>query len=278
MGDIDIFKNDDTTQKLLQIIVMSSFYNFQGILDTLTDILNERCKDDPKSFIDKTSQKYQEFRKELFVHTIKNTLNYEKEHKASETYMNDLDSETRLESEKYEETLYTMEVTKEEKEPIEPIEEKREPSIYDDFERTPEPKETIIENADTLPVFTEILGESESASFAKIMQMIVEFYAVSGINIAIKFAELNEIQKGYALLLGVLAKAGYSSYRMGKAIKTGVVRWGHVGKLLNIGTTYNIIKFYWSESSKYKELRKKIEEIKGELTQEIMMEKQEIFT
>ena len=249
MGDIDLYANDDTTKSLLMIVIMSVNYDYDGILDVLTDILNSRCSEDKSSFIDKNTDAYHQVKKELIAHKLKNMMNAEKEKKKSATYLADVSDENRLRDERYVDTLITVKDTSDDHED-------RDPSIYDDLERIPETKETVIENRDILPVFTEILGDSESISFAGVMQIIIKFYATSGVNVAIKFAELNELQKAYALLLGVLAKTGYNSYRMGMAIKTGVLSLGHLPKLLNVGTTYNIIKEYWKESSKSDELVK----------------------
>lgn len=252
MGDIDLYSNDDTTANLLLIIIMSINYDYDGIFDVLTDILNSRCSEDKSSFIDKESDAYKQFNKELIAHKLKNMLNSKKEKEKSSTYLDDVTSDKRLQDERYTDTLLMLGETSNEKED-------RAPSIYDDLERTPETKETVIENRDILPVFTEILGDSESISFAGVMQLIIKYYATSGVNVAIKFAELNELQKAYALLLGVLAKTGYNSYRMSMAIKTGVLSWGHLPKLLNVGTTYNILTSYWNESSKYGDLLSLIE-------------------
>jgi len=246
MGDIDLFDNDETTTKLLLFIIMSINYDYDGMLDLLTDILNDRCTEDKESFIDKEAPAYMDLKKELIAHKIKNTMNAEKDKARSKQYMEDVNSDKRLEDERYEDTLLVL--------PPDSTVEDREPSIYDELERVHESKETIIENRDELPVFTEVIGNSDSISFAGVMQLIIGFYAKSGVNVAIKFAELNELQKAYALLLGVLTKTKYSSYRMGRAIKTGILSWGHLPKIFNIATTYNVIKAYWSESSKYYEL------------------------
>lgn len=256
MGDIDLFKNDETTATLLLIIVMSINYDYDGILDVLTDILNSKCADDKSVYIDKNSEEYKQFKVLLVEHKLKNILNAEKEKELSTRYLEDLESDLRLDSEKIDDTLHILK-------PDTEVED-REPSIYDELERTPETKEIVVENRDILPQFTEVLGETDSISFAGVMQLIVKFYASSGVNIAIKFAELNELQKAYALLLGVLAKTGYSSYRMGMAIKTGVLSWGHLPKLLNVATTYKVISAYRNESSKYGELKEMLEEAKKE--------------
>ena len=256
MGNIDLYANNDTTKNLLHIIIMSIHYDYDNILNDLTDILNSRCADDTSSFINKNTDAYREFKKELMQHKLKNMLNSAKEKEKANTYITDVKSDKRIADERhtddrYTDTLVTLKNT--------PTAADRDPSIYDDLERIPETKETVVENKDILPVFTEIMGGSESISFAGVMQLIIKFYATSGVNVAIKFAELNELQKAYALLLGVLAKTGYSSYRMGMAIKTGVLNWGHVQKFTHVGTTYDTLASYWAESSKYKTLTAIIE-------------------
>jgi hypothetical protein len=253
MGDIELFSNDDTTAKLLMIIIMSVYYDYDGMLDVLTDILNDRCKDDEQSsFIDKESESYKEFKTVLIKHKIKNTLNAQKEKENATKYLEDVSSKKRLDDERVsadKNTDDTLHMVKDSQK------EDRDPSIYDNLDLILESKEIVVENKDVLPVFTEELGESESISFAGIMQLVIKFYATSGVNVAIKFAELNELQKAYALLLGVLAKTGYNSYRMSMAIKTGVLTWGHLPKLLNIGTTSNVLSSYWNESSEYNTLK-----------------------
>lgn len=252
MGEIDLFANDATTSNLLIILIMSINYDYDGIFDLLTDILNSRCTEQ-STFIDKNSPEYQTLKTELVAHKIKNTMNADKERKIATQYLDDLDSDKRLDDER----LETLADLKKDSEV-----EDRDPSIYDDFDRVPETKETVVENTDVLPVFTEILGESESITFAGVMSLIIVFYAKIGVNVAVKFAELNELQKAYSLLLGVLTKTGYNSYRMGMAIKSGVLTWGHLPKLLNVSTTYTVLSSYWNESSKYKMLMETIEKEK----------------
>jgi hypothetical protein len=190
----------------------------------------------------------------LITHKLKSIENAKKDEEKSKKYLDQVNSDARLIDEKYNDTLHTLIDDDEDQD------QDRAPSIYDELERVPEAKETVIENTSELRDLSEEL--SDTISFAGIMQIIIKFYATSGINVAVKFAELNELQKAYALLLGVLAKTGYSSYRMGMAIKTGVLSWGHLPQIVNVTATYNIIKNYWAESTKYAELIKFIQEEK----------------
>ncbi len=257
MGDIDLFAGDETTLKMLHLIIMSVFYNYDGMLDLLTDILNSKCSNDPDpSIIDKTSKEYIKFKKTLIIHRIINMLNYEKEAIKAKQYMSDISSRRRLDNENQ---------TQDQNNNANQILQKniddddnRESSIYDYFDKRNESKETIDEDKDILPVFTEISDDSESISFAGVMQLIIKFYATSNVNVAVKFAELNELQKAYALLLGVLAKVSYSSYRMSQCIKSSIITWRHIPKVLNISTSYSLVSFYSDESSKFEELKQLI--------------------
>lgn len=108
-----------------------------------------------------------------------------------------------------------------------------------------------------MPQFTEVIGDSESISFAGILEIIIKFYALSGINIAIKFSEFYEFQKAYALLLGVLHKVGYNSYRSSIALKRAILNWHNLPKLIHIGTVSHLISSYWEQSNKYNDLDQK---------------------
>lgn len=245
MGDIDLFNNDETTIKLIEIIVMSINYDFDNMFDTITDILNSKCKEDSSSMVNKDTQEYKDFKKKLLEHKLKNIMIFEKEKEKYQKYISDVSGSARINEELSKTNPLTL---------IQDTQKEGEFSIYDPLDFVPEPKETVIENTDILPQFTDISETSESISFAQIMEMIIKFYATSGINIAIKFAELNELQKAYALLLGVLAKTGYSSYRMSNAIRTGILNWGHLPKLLNVSTTYKVVSSYWDKTSQFRKM------------------------
>jgi hypothetical protein len=264
MGDIDLFANNDTTNTILTIIIKSLMYDFDGMLDLLTNILNSKCTGSEQS-IDKNTNEYKELKKLLIRHKIQNILNVDEERLKSTSYLKNIDSSDRLndEASKRDNTLHILKNTK-----CNDIKKNKssniDSSIYDMLEHKNDTTETVIENRDTLPVFADVIGDSKSISFAGVMQLIVTYYAKSGINIAIKFAELNELQKAYALMLGMLAKTGYNSYRMGMAIKTAILNWDHLSKLVNVGTTINIGRIYWKELSKFNEI---LSEIKHEKTE-----------
>ena len=43
VGRIDIFKNDPDITALLEILLMSTFHNFDNMLDKMTELINSRC-------------------------------------------------------------------------------------------------------------------------------------------------------------------------------------------------------------------------------------------
>lgn len=248
MGDIDLFSNNDTTTNLLTIIIKSIMYDYDGILDLLTNILNSKCTESG-SLIDKNDTEYKNLKELLISHKITKILFSEKERDISAKYLQDLTGEKRLKDEHVDD-IDTLQMLKSDS-----TDETAEPSIYDRMEYVRYTKDVIVENKDILPVFTEIVGKSESISFAGVMQLIIKYYAQKGVNVAIKFAELNELQKAYTLLLGVLAKTSYNSYRMNMAMRSAILSWKHLSKIYNVRSTANIISIYWSESSRSKEFR-----------------------
>lgn len=241
VGYINIFEDDLDTQTLLKIVVMSIFYNFDEILDVMTDLMNSKC--DSKSNIDKDKKEYKDFKNQLYKYKVQNIQNFAKEHAKYNQYNNDIFSEKRFRDEN------NMKENKED-----PV--INEDNIYSYLEIKPKEKEIIVENQNSLPVFTEVVGESESVTFAKVLELIIKFYASSGTNVAIKFNEFSAFQKAYTLLLGVLSQTGYNSYRMGMALNKAIINWSNLSSLKNIKTVTNIISVYWDESTKYKSLTK----------------------
>lgn len=245
IGKLDLTTNTETTKKLLTIVIMSIFYNYDAILDILTAILNDKCTDDPNSIIDTRSQEYIQFKDQLLTEKVKNIIGSTRESLNSKKYIDYINSDKRVHLEKnaHSKTLHSIRNIDESADNY---------SIYDYLEIIPESKEIVVENDTRLPVYTEILGESTATTFSQILQKIITFYAKTNVNVAIKFAEFNEFQKAYSLLLGVLAKTGYSSYRMSMAIQTGIVNWSNATKLITAPLVgWSIASTYSDESAKY---------------------------
>jgi len=103
------------------------------------------------------------------------------------------------------------------------------------------------------------IEEGESISFEKIMADIGLFYASNGVNIAVKFAELNEIQKAYGLLLGTLISTGYDLNRFTYAVEKGINNWStYYTGLLHPKTGINVLVTLLKEEKNQRKLLNKI--------------------
>ena len=257
VGELDVFADDSNTHKLLQIVIMSIFYNFDGVFDQMTNLLNSKCVKE-KEFIDKNSSEYKKFRKQLRAYRINNIINNDKQVAQSGKYIHDLNSKQRIQDEKIG-TRGSI-VAK----PTYPV---VSDSIYSHLELRRPNREIVVENRteDILAPFTNVGNTSININigFPAILEMIIKFYAKSGINIAIKFTELYEFQKAYALLLGVLNKTGYNPYRTGWAIKKAIVQFGNV-PFSKPGKIFSLYKDYATESSCYDKLRKEIKKVQSQ--------------
>ncbi|ARF11486.1 putative protein kinase [Klosneuvirus KNV1] len=236
VGEIDFFENNPNIQLLLEVVVMSLFHNFDSILDKLTVLLNSKCTENN---IDMDSQEYKDLKKDLIKKKYHNIANENKEKERGAIYEKDIFSQKRINDEIAQNKQTGGSEVKEDQ------------SIYAYYEQKQKEKETVVENKDVLPPFTQIVGDSESYSFPSVLGDIVKFYALKGVNVAIKFSDFAEFQKAYALLLGVLHKVGYSGYRVGIAIKKAIVNWKNLTKIYKVGTLYNILRVYLREKNAY---------------------------
>lgn len=246
VGELDVKDiHNETIEVLIKIVVMSIFYDYDGILDILTELMNSRCQE---TQIDMKSDKYIELKKLLFRYHMENIALSDIEKEKSRQYKNDIFSEERIEMENSE---------KMEKYPKKESFEYE--NIYSYLDYKQKSKETIVENRDILPVFTEILGNKETITFPKILEIIFKFYAESGVNISVKFNDLYEFQKAYVLLLGVLFKTHYNSYRTGIALNKAIINWSNIASLINIPRFKFLHGIYKSESDKFKYFKEKEE-------------------
>lgn len=238
VGELNLFDENEDTLSFIKIVIMSLFYNYDQILDFLTDLLNNKCPDE-KTMISKESVEYIQLKEKLLQYKSDN-IKYAAEEKAK--------------SEESKASLFSSERVKEENR----LEggsnsnnnNENDKSIYDYLENTGLQRETVQLNSekDRLSVTIETLAEKKTVSFVGVLEEIFKFYALSGVNIAIKFSEFYEFQKAYALLLGVLHSVGYSSFRISMAIQKGVVNLMNATKALsNISLIYKVMKFYYSQ-------------------------------
>lgn len=251
VGEIDIYSDDPSTRTLIDVIVMSLFYNYEEILDRLTELLNSRCVE---TQIDINSPEYIALRKQLAEYHRQNIINSDAEVRKAEIYRNDIFSAARIQAEK----SNTDEIPQ-----IQEPRVLRDSTIYSYLEYKPREPEVVVENRDTLPVFTEVLGDTTSMTFTKILEIIIKYYATAGVNIAIKFSDFYEFQKSYALLLGVLAKVDYSSYRANMAIERAIVNWSNLPELRHVGTVGHVFTVYRQENEKYNKYKSELVDTNG---------------
>jgi len=244
VGEIDIYAGNPDIKTLLDTILMSLFYNYDEMLDTMTHLLNSKCVE---TQIDMNTPEYQNLKKELICYKIENIKNKEIEAQKSDIYKKNIFSEQRIADEKKMDSdgqHYWFDP-------------QNVNSIYSYLEYKPKDTETIVENQDILPEFTEKIGNSTNISFAGVLEKIIKFYALSGVNIAIKFNELYNIQKAYALLLGVLHKVHYNSYRMNIALNRAIKNWKNITALQHVGTVTHLVKSYYDQKNKHNEFKEK---------------------
>ena len=271
VGNIDIYTNDSDMKILLSIVIMSIYHNYEEMLDVMTHLLNGRCVE---TQIDTNAAGYIQLKRELCQHRIDNIINSEVEKKKSESYLKALFSKERINQEKgYSPESNSNSNSKSNSKSKSNLKSKtnnnhyninKQPkisiadSIYKYLEMQTPVAETIVENKDSLPIFTEVVGNSKNISFAGVLEKIIKYYALSGVNVAIKFNEFYEFQKAYALLLGVLHKVGYSSYRSSMATKKAIVMYQNLDKLTHVGTAVNIISEYQKQKGIYNDIKKRI--------------------
>ena len=242
VGELSVWGGDSSINVLLEIVVMSIFYNFDGLFDKMTVLLNGKC--DPAEAIDMQSEPYKEFSAFLTRIKFNNMANSQKEGSKSRDYHEFIFSNERVENEKQAESHY-----------VHAPEDLSSHSIYSRLDFQPKGKEPIVHNDDrdvlsvTPPASTN--AEPSIYSFAKVLEFVIKFYASMGVNIAIKFSDFYEFQKAYVLLLGVLAKVGYSSYRIGFVMKKAIMNWELLPKLMEISTIAKIVKTYYQEKGEY---------------------------
>ncbi|XWV26905.1 hypothetical protein QJ857_gp0145 [Tupanvirus soda lake] len=253
VGEINIYADDPDIRTLLDIVVMSMFNNYDEMLDTMTELMNRKCVE---TQIDSSTPEYQELKQKLIGYKIDNILHQNIEKEKSEQYKKDIFSDERINAEKvaHAEVVHTHSFGQENID-----------SIYSYLEYNPQEEDFVIETRDELPPYTNV-KPGTGVGFVNVLEEIIKFYALSGVNIAIKFNEFYEFQKAYALLLGVLHKVNYNSYRTGIAIGKAIKNWNNIPQLMHIATVSHFVKSYLNEKSKFKAFKEqmKIEPLQAE--------------
>ncbi len=257
VGELDFFDSKDpAVSALIEIIIMSTFHNFDNIFDKMTDLLNSKCED-PATNIDKDAEGYKTLKKELYQDKINNFKYSDSEKKRAKQYIDDVFNEKRFK----EESVELVDMSIEEKQEIERLE-----SIYSPLSIKPITSEDgadiHVENQNVLPDFTEIKGKSKNVSFNTVLEKILKYYATTGVNVAVKFSDFYEFQKAYALLLGVLHSAHYSGYRASHAMsKFMKLNWKNFKKVATgLGIVVPSASIYRREKSEHKQFKKQLRE------------------
>ncbi|CAI2358595.1 Hypothetical protein MVR_LOCUS302 [uncultured virus] len=201
-----------SNDQLIRIIIMSSFYNYDGMLDAMTDLLNSKCVNSKSDLIDKTSSKYTAFKSKLVEYKIANLTNKQREQQRTQEYKSNVFNQAAYQSDLNElDSIYT------------PL------NIY--FNQNYK---------------TEAIANTESITFNGVLEQIMEFYAESNVNIPMKFNELYTLQKSYVLLMGVLSKLGYDSIRSSIVISKTMSNIGLVTKttLKNPKKVWEVLGYY----------------------------------
>lgn len=247
VGHIDLFANDPSIKTLLEIIIMSIFDNYDEIFDKMTDLVNSKCDD---IMVDKQSKAYIECRNKLLQIKATNIANASRDKIRSKQNENRLFSDKRFDDEQN----YKIELEKGKQLKMD--------SIYSLLEYEYKKRDSVILNSDVLENINENTDTESNPSipFSIILEKMIGFYALAGTNVAIKFSEFYELQKAYALLLGVLSKTNYSSYRIAHMTKRAIMDIKNAGPALShIGTTINLTTIYFREKNIYNEYKKNIE-------------------
>jgi predicted unusual protein kinase regulating ubiquinone biosynthesis (AarF/ABC1/UbiB family) len=287
VGKIDLFNDDSDINDLIKIIIQSIFYNYHNLFDTLTNLLNKKSIN--SITIDKTSDYYKKFKKHLKKIGIKNIYNANKNSKISEIYTNScLTSKIRIDRET------SININNNKKDIIEEnnnqhakcysLNNNSSPKINENnilnqdntFKNSIESlydyvdiQNSIIknskmkennENTEPLPAFDCNINTSTGViSFTEIMNMMMEFYSKSNVNIPITIPDLYELLKAYILINSLSTQINYDSLRMSIILGKILYDYNNIGKVV----TYPLIvlKMYNIYKSQYKKYNNVLEKI-----------------
>ena len=191
----------------------------------MTAFLNQRCV----KKIDISNQDYLKMKEELFNYKINKLKRYKYENEVRDKYEKNMFSPKRISNEqsfinksiKVEEKLNTN-------------------TIYSYLDYHPHKGDVIIENDDIISNSTED-NNNGSISFINILELIFKFYAEHDVNVAIKFNEFFELQKAYVLILKVLDKVGYSSFRQTIVMRKAFIQWKNLSVAYHLGTVFDAL-------------------------------------
>jgi hypothetical protein len=281
VGTIDIFNDDPDINDLIKIMIQSVFYNYNNLFDTLTDLLNRKSINSVT--IDKTSDDYKNFKNSLKKIKRKNIYYSMNNKKIDENYIDSciINNERTSKETSFHEN-HTPSLSKEEN--IKhakcyslnnnlPININKEDetvkksinSLYDyiDIQNSIVKNSNttqLIDNVEPLPSYDCNIDISNNiCSFTEVINMIMNFYTKSNVNIPIRIPELYELLKAYTLINGLATQINYDSLRMSIIIKKILYQYDniitvikHPMIVLKMYSVYNI------ENKKYAKLLGKI--------------------
>jgi len=122
-----------------------------------------------------------------------------------------------------------------------------------------------VENSEQLPAFDCNINTSTGViSFTEIMNIIMEFYSKSNVNIPITIPDLYELLKAYILINSLSTQINYDSLRMSIILGKILYDYDNIGKVVKhpliILKMYNIYK---SENKKYNRVLEKINDLQN---------------
>jgi len=289
VGTIDLFNDDPDINDLIKIIIQSIFYNYHNLFDTLTDLLNRK---NINSTIDKKSDNYRKFKKSLKKIGIKNIYNYHKNASVIDIYTKScLTSKIRTGKETSININQTKNITEEDNNfhhakcyssnnnslPNTNIQDKTTKQSIESLYDYVDIHERIIKNskitdnignADPLqPGDCDINTSTNVISFTEVMNMIMEFYSKSNVNIPITIPDLYELLKAYILINSLTTQINYDPLRMSIMLGKILFDYNNIGKAVkNPIIVIKMLFIYNIENKKYNKILEKIKQLQNQKT------------
>lgn len=259
VGKLNLNRPDTEEEKrrieiFIELAIMSSFNNFPDILEKLTAFLNTLCINEKnEGYIDNQSQSYKNVLAKLEEYRLHNIRNKEKNKIISEENIKKFFSEETIEKEKYE--------------IVENINKNVEiENLYSYLELKDNKTENIQEEDNRDEIYNLALQKIDSYSLVDALEIILKFYAESGVNLAIKFADLYDFQKAYALILGVSKQINYDSTRMSHVINKAILNGSSIFEFTAKRITYpsqlfDISSIYFREKEIFNNIKSSIDNV-----------------
>lgn len=253
VGEMNLFSDDPDIEVIIQVAIMATFHNYVGILDLLSQTLNQKCqssslqisypepgkvdvKDGVSSqitgLVDTSSPAYRKMQKKLLM--------------LQRSKMGEDVAEKRR-TQIMEQAIFSQDAIVKERTLPKPKKENGDPELGWFGALDTDGEADYCDPKRVIPGLPKI-PDSENPSSNEIMADIIKFFATNGVNVAVKFNEFYEFQKAYALLLGVLKDVGYSGYRTSTILSRVFSPANNLGQLTNLGSILKIGTFYLEQA------------------------------